>query len=165
VSPVANRSRLESDHFRTPEARVGSTDRKPVGRGSARNVNCATGTFSSEGGCQTANQTWSSGFGVGEIYYVRVFNNNTGGANILLAIAGAGVGFATPIPDFPSPPTLQGPTSPAISGPPFAVQTIDDPNGSVSIDCLPHRIAANSDLASFRLFSPERYRRPQRRPL
>ena len=131
----------------TPEALAVSTDSKPVGRGGSRNVACDTGAFSAQGECQTADLTWVGAFGMGETYYVRVFNNTNGAATILLTITGSGVGLGTPTPLAPSvvvPPTPQPPATPAPPAPPVATQNIDDPNKSVPIDNAPHNIAANS---------------------
>ena len=131
----------------TPEALAGSTDSKPVGRAGSRNVKCDTGAFSAQGECQTADLTWVGAFGMGETYYVKVFNNTNSAATILLTIAGSGIGLGTPTPTAPSAiaqPTPRPPAPPAPMVPPAVVQNIDDPNKSVPIDNAPHSIAANS---------------------
>lgn len=125
----------------TPEALAGSTDSKPVGRGGSRNIACDTGAFSAQGECQTADLTWVGAFGMGETYYVMVFNNTNSAANILLTITGSGVGLATPTPAVSSAVVSLTPQPPV---PPVVVQNIDDPNRSVAIDNAPHNIAANS---------------------
>jgi hypothetical protein len=134
----------------TPEALAGATDSKPVGRGGPRNINCDTGAFSAQGECQTADLTWVGAFGMGESYFVRVFNNTNSVATILLTITGSGVSLPTPTPVASNvvaqptrqPAALPAPTAPPV--PPAVAQNIDDPNKSVPIDGVPHTIAANS---------------------
>ena len=54
-------------------------------------VDCDNGEIPAEGGCQSADLTWSGAFGESGTYHVLVTNYNTDPTSALLKITGAGV--------------------------------------------------------------------------
>ncbi len=109
-----NRNRVRFEVW-TPDAVKDTEDNKPVGKGTAPNVNCDTGP------CQSNDLIWVGAFATGGTYYVNVVNDNNVPISVLLLIQGAGVSLGTPIPP---PPALPAPTD--TSAPPTAVPAPTD---------------------------------------
>ena len=66
-------------------------DESPVGRGTTQRVNCANGTSTVSGGCQSSDLTWAGSFNDNGTYYVQVWNDNSTPTTAQVTIQGAGV--------------------------------------------------------------------------
>jgi hypothetical protein len=64
---------------------------KPIGRGTAYQIDCATGEENYMGQCQSNDLKWVGKFNFPGTFYVQVVNYNTGTANFTLTIQGTGV--------------------------------------------------------------------------
>jgi len=64
---------------------------KPIGRGTAYSVDCASGEEVYWGECKSNDLKWKGQFNFRGTFYVQVVNYNTGAANFSLTIQGAGV--------------------------------------------------------------------------
>ncbi|CAG0946553.1 hypothetical protein ANRL1_03094 [Anaerolineae bacterium] len=154
-----------------PPERVNNTaDNKPVGRGTAMNIDCASGQPSEQGQCQTSDLSWTGGFGASGTYFVRVINTNNNSVSFWLTIEGWTVSLPPPTPTSPPTatntpvmvsPTVVTETIPASVTPtvvtvptplivislpsePAVISNADDPNRAVYNDYQPHRLAARS---------------------
>ena len=104
-----------------PPERVNNTaDNKPVGRGTAMNIDCATGQPSERGQCQTSDLSWTGGFGASGTYFVRVINTNNNQVSFWLTIEGWTVSLPQPTPT--NPPTATN--TPVIVSPTVVTETI-----------------------------------------
>lgn len=83
----------------------GST--KPIGRGTAYQIDCDTGKENYMGQCQSNDLKWVGQFNFPGTFYVQVVNYNTGTANFKLTVEGTGVSVgAAPTVTPPPPPLL-----------------------------------------------------------
>lgn len=80
---------------------------KPIGRGTAYQIDCDTGMENYMGQCQSNDLKWVGQFNFAGTYYVQVVNYNTGTANFTLTIQGTGVHVVVPPP--PSQPVTTKP--------------------------------------------------------
>lgn len=76
---------------------------KPIGRGTAYQIDCDTGEENYMGQCQSNDLKWVGQFNFPGTFYVQVVNYNTGTANFTLTVQGSGVSVgavptATPAP-------------------------------------------------------------------
>jgi len=144
-----------------PPERVNNTsENKPVGHGTAMNMDCTTGVPSEQGQCQTTDLTWSGAFGASGTYFVRVINRNNNPVNFLLTIQGPTVSLPAPTPAMPvvplppvtvttppaiaTPPVVVVPVAPAAPAEPPVIANMDDPNRATYMDNQPHRLAART---------------------
>ncbi len=81
----------------SPETMVdGWSNNKPVGRGNPEVIgNCDIGG-QNVGNCDTANLTWTGGFGLSGTYYVRVINNTGNTLSPQIIIGGPGLANCAP---------------------------------------------------------------------
>ncbi len=84
---------------------------KPIGRGTAYQIDCETGQENYLGQCQSDDLKWVGEFNFPGTFYVQVVNYNTGTANFTLTIAGTGVFVA---PSAPTPPPVVPQTKPLL---------------------------------------------------
>lgn len=91
----------------TPEESQSWWDKstKPIGRGTAYPVDCATGEEVTYSECKSPDLKWVGQFNFPGTFYVQVVNYNTGTANFTLTISGTGV-IVPPPPLPPAPPTI-----------------------------------------------------------
>lgn len=68
---------------------------KPIGRGTAYQIDCETGEENYMGQCQSNDLKWVGQFNFPGTFYVQVMNYNTGAANFKLTIEGTGVSVGT----------------------------------------------------------------------
>ncbi len=82
----------------TPEQAQSWWDPKtrPIGRGTAYSIICATGVEAYYGECQSRDLKWKGEFNFPGTFYVQVVNFNTGTANFTLTIEGTGVFVGAP---------------------------------------------------------------------
>lgn len=71
---------------------------KPIGRGTAYQIDCDTGEENYMGQCQSPNLKWVGQFNFPGTFYVQVINYNTGTANFILTVQGTGVRVILPPP-------------------------------------------------------------------
>jgi hypothetical protein len=64
---------------------------KPIGRGTAYQIDCETGEEKPWGQCQSNDLKWVGKFNFPGTFYVQVVNYNTGTANFTLTVEGTGV--------------------------------------------------------------------------
>lgn len=69
---------------------------KPIGRGTAYQIDCETGKENYMGQCQSNDLKWVGQFNFPGTFYVEVVNFNTGTANFTLTVEGTGVFVALP---------------------------------------------------------------------
>jgi hypothetical protein len=74
---------------------------KPIGRGTAYQIDCETGQENYLGQCQSNDLKWVGEFNFPGTFFVQVVNYNTGTANFTLTIAGTGVYVAPSVPTVP----------------------------------------------------------------
>lgn len=86
----------------------GST--KPIGRGTAYQIDCETGEENYMGQCQSNNLKWVGQFNFPGTFYVQVVNYNTGTANFKLTVEGTGVSVGA----VPTLPTVTPPPPPLL---------------------------------------------------
>ncbi|MBI5301987.1 MAG: hypothetical protein HY868_07605 [Chloroflexi bacterium] len=140
-----------------PETVGNTTDNKPVGKGTAMMIDCATGKPSEQGECQTTDLSWSGGFGASGSYFVRVINKNNNPVSFTLTVEGVTVSTPPNPPAVTNPPVVTTPPPatnppiiiipPAVVAPPpgpVVISNADDPGRAAYIDNQPHALAANS---------------------
>lgn len=78
---------------------------KPIGRGTAYQIDCETGEENYMGQCQSNDLKWVGQFNFPGTFYVQVVNYNTGTANFTLTVQGTGVsvGAAQSVAPAPKP--------------------------------------------------------------
>jgi hypothetical protein len=89
---------------------------KPIGRGTAYPVDCATGEEVLFSECKSSYLKWVGQFNFPGTFYVQVVNYNTGTANFALTISGSGVRVPINAPPAPTPaaPILAPPPPPLL---------------------------------------------------
>lgn len=75
----------------TPEEIKEWWDTKPIGRGTAYQIDCETGEEDPAGQCQSTDLKWVGKFNAPGAYYIEVVNYNRDPADFTLTIAGSGV--------------------------------------------------------------------------
>ncbi len=114
-------------------------DFKPVGQGTAANVDCSTGEVSGSGGCTSPDLTWQGSFGAPGTYYVLVTNGNNAQASYALKIQGSGVGLGQQLQAS----APGAPSAPAAAPAANATANTDDPTKAAAIDASQHTLTGN----------------------
>ncbi len=147
--PNGNGSGLAFNVF-TP-AQIGDWwDTKPIGRGTAYQINCETGEPQPNGQCQSNDLTWDGQFNAPGTYYVEVVNTTGSPLNFQLTIQGTGVTLA-PIPAATQPATASAPTAapptpaPTATAAP-ATATNTDPGHALALPAGLINLPANGSL-------------------
>ncbi len=91
----------------TPDEVKSWWDTKPIGRGTAYQIDCDTGDEDPMGACQSDDFKWVGKFNAAGTYYVQVVNYNTGTANFTLTLSGTGISVGSAAQTIIAPATPQ----------------------------------------------------------